>query len=182
MELVAANPYVMTPLLSWKQMDELGRRLLREDGREPSSNARRWVGAADEAVKRMLRRGDTAASLADFTAELGALLGALADCDLALKAALGNGAALRAGDQLRAPGAAALEDDLVERLKTLSSRPLEPRLKAMAPSRWAEILADLAGPGGLSSPNRTPLRSRSCPALWRAWSAARGRARRSPAS
>lgn len=154
MELVAANPYVMTPLLSWKQMDELGRRILREDGREPSTDVRRWVGAADEAVKRMLRRGDTAVSLEEFTAELGTLLGASSDCDLALKAALGNGAALRAGDQLRAPGAAALEDDLVERLRVLSVRPLEPRLKAMAPSRWAEILADLAGPGKALQPEQ----------------------------
>lgn len=147
MEAVAANPYVMVPLLPWKQMDELGRRILMEDGRDPASDPRRHVGAADEAVKRMLRRGDTATTPADFTDDLAALLGPAPNLEAALAAARINGAVLTDGDLLRAPGAAALEDDLVARLKTLSRRRLEPRLGVMKASRWSEMLADMASPG-----------------------------------
>lgn len=154
MELVAANPYVMVPLLPWKQMDELGKRLLREDGHDPAVDRRRLVGAADEAVKRMLRRGDTSTSPDEFAADLGTLLGAPGDCDPAFMTAIGNGAVLRAGDRLRAPGAAALEDDLAGRLRGLAQTALEPRLKAMAPSRWSELLADLAGPGRALQPEQ----------------------------
>jgi exodeoxyribonuclease V alpha subunit len=148
-EALAANPYVMVPLLPWKQMDELGRRLIREDGRDPALDARRQVGAADEAVKRMLRRGDTAATAAVFASDLATLLGIAPDqhaVETALSAALTNGAVLRSGSLLRAPGAAGLEDDLAARFKTLSQRRLEPRLRAMTPSRWSELLADLTGP------------------------------------
>ncbi|MGP8122140.1 MAG: AAA family ATPase, partial [Xanthobacteraceae bacterium] len=148
-EALAANPYVMVPLLPWKQMDALGRRLIREDGRDPAPDARRQVGAADEAVKRMLRRGDTAATATGFASELAMLLGAdpgKPTAEEALNAALTNGAVLRSESLLRAPGAAGLEDDLVGRLKTLSQRRLEPRLGMMTPSRWSEMLADLTGP------------------------------------
>jgi exodeoxyribonuclease V alpha subunit len=148
-EALAANPYVMVPLLPWKQMDELGRRLIREDGRDPALDARRRVGAADEAVKRMLRRGDTAATAAGFASDLATLLGIAPDqhaAEKALSTALTNGAVLSSGSLLRAPGAAGLEDDLAARFKALSQRRLEPRLCAMTPSRWSELLADLTGP------------------------------------
>jgi exodeoxyribonuclease V alpha subunit len=144
-EAIAANPYVMVPLLPWKQMDELGSRLLREDGRDPAADAGRHVGAADEAVKRMLRRGDTATTAAEFASDLTALLGPGPDrqnSEAALTAAPANDAVLRSGDLVRAPGAAALEDDLVLRLKTLSQRRLEPRLGALTPSRWSELVRD----------------------------------------
>ncbi|MGY3617758.1 AAA family ATPase [Bradyrhizobium sp. USDA 10063] len=147
MEAIAANPYVMVPLLPWKQVDELGCRLLREDGREPFADARRQVGAADEAVKRMLHRGDTAATADEFTSALATLLGPASDGEAALTVAIANGAVLPSGRQLRAPGVAALEDDLVNRFRALSQRRPEPRLKGMSPSRWSEMLADLAGPG-----------------------------------
>ena len=145
-QVLAANPYVMVPLLSWKRMDGLGRRLLREDGRDPAIDVRRHVGAADEAIKQMLRRGDTASSAADFTAEVSDLLGTDARMEAVLAAAIANAAARPHRDLMRAPGAAGLEDDLTARLSTLASRPLEARLSAMPPSRWAELLADLAGP------------------------------------
>ena len=148
-EALAANPYVMVPLLPWKQMDELGRRLIREDGRDPALDARRQIGAADETVKRMLRRGDTATTATGFASDLATLLGIAPDrhaAETALSAALTSGAVLRSGSLLRAPGAAGLEDDLAARLKTLSQRSLETRLRAMTPSRWSELLADLTGP------------------------------------
>jgi exodeoxyribonuclease V alpha subunit len=149
-EALAANPYVMVPLLPWKQMDELGRRLLREDGSDPMIDARRHVGAADEAVKRMLRRGDTAVDAADFAAELATLLAVSPNhpvVDAALAAALTNGAVLRAENRVRAPGAAGIEENLVARLGRLSRRPLESRLGVRSPSGWSELLADLTGPG-----------------------------------
>jgi exodeoxyribonuclease V alpha subunit len=147
METIAANPYVMVPLLPWKQMDELGRRILMEDGRDIASDTRRHVGAADEAVKRMLRRGDTATTGDDFADDLSTLLGPAADLRTVIAVACTHGAVLIQGDVLRAPGAAALEDDLADRLKNLSVRPLEPRLGVMKASRWSEMLADMASPG-----------------------------------
>ena len=148
-ETLAANPYVMVPLLPWKQMDELGRRLLREDGTDPMIDARRHVGAADEAVKRMLRRGDTAVEVTDFAADLAALLATSSNdpiVDAAVAVAATNGAVVPSGILMRAPGAAGLEEDLVARLETLSQRPVEFRLGVRSPSGWSELLADLAGP------------------------------------
>jgi exodeoxyribonuclease V alpha subunit len=157
-ETLAANPYVMAPLLPWKQMDELGRRLLREDGLDPMIDVRRHV-AADESVKRMLRRGNTAIDFVDFAADLAALLAA-SPCgpvvETALAAAVANGAVVRSGSRMRAPGAAGLEEDLVARLETLSQRPLESRLGVRSPSRWSELLADLRGPAGLWATNSVP--------------------------
>jgi exodeoxyribonuclease V alpha subunit len=148
-ETLAANPYIMVPLLSWKQMDDLGCRLLREDGRDPALDLRRQVGAADEAVKQILRRGDTAIVADDFAFELAKLLGISPNGPSAANAvgiAIANGAVVRAGQILRAPGAAGLEDDLAVRLKALAARPLEPRLRMLTPSRWSELLADITGP------------------------------------
>jgi exodeoxyribonuclease V alpha subunit len=154
METVAANPYVMVPLLPWKQVDDLGCRLLREDGQDPSVDARRQVGAADEVVKRMLRRGDTAAAAVEFSSHLTALLGPASDDEAALTVSVANGAVVQSGDTLRAPGAAAIEDDLVGRLGILSRRRLKPRLEGKSPSRWSEMLADLAGPGRALEPEQ----------------------------
>ncbi|MBR0688538.1 AAA family ATPase [Bradyrhizobium manausense] len=148
-EALAANPYCMVPLLPWKQMDELGRRLLREDGFDPGTDARRLVGAADEAVKRMLRRGDTAIGVDEFAGQLAALLAIKEKrvVETAMVAALRNAAVVPADHLMRAPGAAALEDDLVDMLAALSRTPRELRLSLRSPSGWSELLADLAAPG-----------------------------------
>jgi exodeoxyribonuclease V alpha subunit len=160
-ETLADNPFVMVPLLPWKQMDELGRRLLREEGLDPLRDARRHVGAADEAVKRMLRRGDTAAATENFEAELADLLGTPdpSITEHAVAAAVRNGAILPAGALMRAPGAAALEDDLVGRFDTLLRGPSETHIAPRSPSRWAELLADLTGP------NRQPSEEQSAAAV-----------------
>ncbi|MCK1627504.1 AAA family ATPase [Bradyrhizobium sp. 160] len=148
-ETLAENPYSMVPLLPWKQMDELGRRLLREDGCDPAADTRRLVGAADEAVKRMLRRGDTAIEVDEFADQLGILLATEEQrvIETAVAAALRNGAVVPADRVVRAPGAAALEDDLVEMLAALSRTPREARLALRSASGWSELLADIAGPG-----------------------------------
>ncbi|HTI88649.1 MAG TPA: AAA family ATPase [Alphaproteobacteria bacterium] len=150
---LAANPYVLVPLLPWKQMDELGTRLLREDGSDPETDARRMVGAADQAVKDMLRRGDTAVEAEDFAMHLAVLLKTTKrpNVEAALAAAARNGAVLPAGRFMRAPGAAALEDFLVHRFGALRRGPVESRIAPRSPSRWSELLADLAGPARLPS-------------------------------
>jgi exodeoxyribonuclease V alpha subunit len=137
-ERLASNPYTMVPLLPWKLLDPLGCRLLREDGADPARDARRITGAADEVVKRMLRRGDTAAETSAFVAEMSSLLGG-ADEANCLRIALLNGAVLRAGDLVRAPGAAGLEDDLVARLHALvlSGGPGE----ALSASGWSDLIS-----------------------------------------
>jgi len=144
MEAVAANPYVMVPLLPWKQMDDLGRRLLATDGKDITVDPRCQVGAADEAVKRMLQRGDTAASFEDFTAALEILMGPGINKIETLSTAVNNGAVISFDGLLRAPGAAALEDDLTARLTMLARRPLEARLNLPKASRWSEMIADIA--------------------------------------
>jgi exodeoxyribonuclease V alpha subunit len=145
-ERLADNPYVMVPLLPWTKTDEIGRRLLREDGRDPASDPRRLTGAADESVKRMLRRGDTAVEAVEFEREVAALLGRDADPN-ALTVATANGAVLPKGALMRAPGAAGLEDDLAERLKALSQGPPEARQATLTPSRWSELISDVISTG-----------------------------------
>jgi hypothetical protein len=147
MERIAANPYVMVPLLPWKRTDAIGKRLILEDGGDPAGDRRRIVGAADEAVKQMLRRGDTASSARDFGMETANLLALPLVADAAVTIAAETGAVLPAGDVLRAPGAAALEDDLAFRLRSVIAGADASRPAPRPASEWAEMLADLAGPG-----------------------------------
>lgn len=143
-EILASNPYVMVPLVSWKRTDEIGRRLLREDGRDPDNDVRRAVGASDEIVKQMLRRGDTAMQARKFESALGSALGFspdVAETRRAIEAAARNGAALWCGDFCRAPGAAGLEDGLTVSRRNLAETPPEPLT------------------GGLSSGDRSKARS-----------------------
>lgn len=137
-ERLALNPYTMVPLLPWKRLDPLGQRLLREDGADPAVDARRITGAADEVVKRMLRRGDTAAAPSAFAAEMSWLLGGADEAEC-LRIALLNGAVRPATDLLRAPGAASLEDDLVARLQALIAA--GGRREAHSASRWSDLIA-----------------------------------------
>ncbi|MBR0841745.1 AAA family ATPase [Bradyrhizobium liaoningense] len=140
-ERLAANPYAMVPLLPWRSLDKLGQRLLREDGFDPTADARRITGAADEAVKRMLWRGDTAADVTTFVAEMRKLLGPGPDAANCLRIALANGAVVPAGDTVRAPGAAALEDELIARLGSLAG--VDARWSALSPSGWSELISQV---------------------------------------
>lgn len=151
-ERLALNPYTMVPLLPWKRLDPLGQRLLREDGADPAMDARRITGAADEVVKRMLRRGDTAAAPSAFGAEMSSLLGGADEAEC-LRIALLNGAVCPAADLLRAPGAASLEDDLVARLQALNAAG-GPR-EALSASGWSDLIVQVEDAGRpLSSDQR----------------------------
>lgn len=138
-ERLASNVYTMVPLLSWQRLDPLGRRLLREDGADPATDARRVTGAADEVVKRMLRRGDTAAETSAFVAEMRRLLAHGPDAPTCLRIALDNGAVLQAGDTVRAPGAALLEDDLTARLRSLVDTGVSQSV--LSASGWSDLIS-----------------------------------------
>ncbi|WP_354255257.1 AAA family ATPase [Bradyrhizobium sp. F1.13.3] len=140
-ERLASNPYTMVPLLSWHRLDPIGRRLLREDGANPAKDVRRITGAADEVVKRMLRRGDTATPVSAFGAEMRTLLGGAADEAQWLRMASLNGAVLLAGDLVRAPGAAGLEDDLVAKLHALIEAGAPP--PPMSASGWSDVISQV---------------------------------------
>ncbi len=153
-EHLAANPYSMVPLLSWSRLDPIGRRLLIEEGRDPRSDARRVTGAADEIVKRMLRRGDTASSTERFAGEMARLLGSTLAPIALLDVARRNGAVVEDGDLLRAPGAAAIEDGLVRLLKAFQVGGDAPAAVRSA-SGWSDYISqaeDASGP--LSSDQR----------------------------
>lgn len=140
-ERLASNPYTMVPLMSWRRLDTLGQRLLREDGFDPAVDARRITGAADAVVKRMLRRGDTAAVTSAFVAEMRTLLGPGVDEKTCLRIALANGAMIPIGDMVRAPGVAALEDDLTARLRALVDAGTDRR--TLSASGWSDLISQV---------------------------------------
>jgi exodeoxyribonuclease V alpha subunit len=153
-ERLAANPYSMVPLVSWSRLDPIGRRLLIEEGRDPRSDARRITGAADEVVKRMLRRGDTAASVERFACEMARLLGSALSPTALLDVARRNGAVVEEGDRLRAPGAAAIEDGLVRLLKAFQVG-AEGLPAVRSAGGWSDIIAQAEDTSGaLSSGQR----------------------------
>ncbi len=142
------NPYIMVPLLAWEAMDELGRRILRESGHDPLVDKRRYVGSADEAVKRMLQRGDTAAPIDCYRVTIAQLLSLTTSSSLldqVLSTAVANGAIILDDGFARAPGAASLEDDLVKRFSLLSKTEQVGRVTADRASKWSELFANIGG-------------------------------------
>lgn len=153
-ERLAANPYSMVPLLSWSRLDPIGRRLLFEEGFNPRADARRITGAADEIVKRMLRRGDTVSSTERFTGEMKRLLGPTLPPAVLLDIARRNGAVVAESGSLRAPGAAAIEDGLVRLLRTFQVG-CEPLPAARSASGWSDLISQAEDPSRpLSSDQR----------------------------
>jgi len=123
-----ANPYCLVPLLDWKRVDELGRRLLAEAGHsDPDSHPNRLVGAADAVVKDVIAAGWTAVTPDDFRQRLAHRLRVALDSpvmDQAIELAWVHKAILRAPDGLlRAPGCAVMENAVVTRLRTMAAEP-----------------------------------------------------------
>jgi exodeoxyribonuclease V alpha subunit len=116
------NPYLAASLLTWKQADHLGLRLLadRSDVSDPSTHVDRLLGAIDSVWRGVLADGDTAISTADMRSQL-QRRGVSAD--LALAAAAEAGLSRTRDGLLRAPGAAWVEDELARRLETLAKQP-----------------------------------------------------------
>ncbi|MEH3119628.1 MAG: AAA family ATPase [Methylorubrum populi] len=158
-EKLTDNPYLLVPLLPWPVVDGIGLRVLSAGG-APPDDVRRQVGAADEAVKRALAKGDTVLSEADLRSALTRLLRADSDAavDTAMAAAERNGAVVAGDDGYRAPGAALMEDGIVERLRTLMGRGAESPVRLPPPSRLAELVADV-------TPERLPLHPQQAAAV-----------------
>lgn len=115
--LLEANPYALVPLLPWKTLDPVAKRITSA----PVFDRRRLVGAVDEVIKGALKGGGTAILEADLERALHRLLGTtdvvvVAD---AIAYAEQRGSIVRAGSMLRAPGAAAMERGVEHRLQRL---------------------------------------------------------------
>jgi len=135
-ERLSENPYCVVPLMSWRQVDRLGLQLLAEAGvADPRLDRRRMVGAVDAAVKRTLKESATAITDADLRAHLAKLLATrnAALIDAAIAAGHDNLAIFpsRTG-AWRAPGAAAMEEDLNRRFRRML-RPAAPYDAAIPP-------------------------------------------------
>lgn len=62
-DAIMDNPYLAAALLPWKEADDFGLRVLRAKGvAEPEEDVERYLGAVDDATKRLLAKGDTIAS------------------------------------------------------------------------------------------------------------------------
>ena len=123
-----ANPYCLVPVLDWKRVDELGRRLLSEAGhREPDHHPHRLVGAADAVIKDVVAAGWTAITPEDFRQRLAQRLQTAPDSpvmDRAIELAWVHKAVLRSSDGLlRAPGCAVMENAVVARLRAMAAEP-----------------------------------------------------------
>ncbi|MDV3251127.1 ATP-dependent RecD-like DNA helicase [Devosia sp. BK] len=119
--ILEANPYALVPLVSWKTIDDIGRAILGRDVDNVVHDRRRLVGAVDECIKLTLQRGATALYEADLEEAIGKLLGIRSPVILgdAIAFAEQDGAVLRDGRTLRAPGAAAMEFALQNRFTAM---------------------------------------------------------------
>lgn len=122
-EQLSRNPYVLVPLLPWRKVDELGKKLFAEARiANPSKDVRRLVGACDASVKALIADGHTATSFANLREVLAKRLGVVPKSpliDQAIDTGKRNGALLPIDDGWRAPGCAAMEDSVLERLRKI---------------------------------------------------------------
>jgi exodeoxyribonuclease V alpha subunit len=129
------NPYCLVPLLDWKRVDGLGLRLLAEAGHsDPESHRHRLVGAADAVVKDLLATGSTAVTSDDLRQRIASKLRMNADASvrLAVDLALSHKAALTSPEGLlRAPGAAIMENFIVDRLGAMVAEPAPVDLRGL---------------------------------------------------
>lgn len=141
-ELLQSNPYALVPLISWRTLDAIGRRLLADD----PYDRRRLVGAVDECIKSALATGSTAVLEPELERAVGKLLNTSSPVIAAdaIAYAEHRGSIVRSGLLLRAPGAAAMEGAVESRLKSLLlsgphfdavdiDEALEKALEALAP-------------------------------------------------
>jgi exodeoxyribonuclease V alpha subunit len=131
-----ANPYCLVPLLDWKRVDELGRRLLAEAGHsDPDNHPHRLVGAADAVIKEVVAAGWTAIFPDDFRRRLALRLKRAPDDAVvatAIEFASIHKAVLEAPDGLlRAPGCAVMESAVVARLRSMAVEPLPVGLRGL---------------------------------------------------
>jgi len=121
---LVAHPYATAAVMSWRNADHIGQRLLlqREDAGNPKRHRDRLLGACDAAWRNILSRGDTASTRSDFLRELGRLG---VDAARALAEGLAAHRVMASEGQLRAPGAARMEREVARELRRLT-QPLPP--------------------------------------------------------
>jgi exodeoxyribonuclease V alpha subunit len=114
------NPFVAASLMDWKAADRIGQRLLRaaHEGADLQRHPDRLMGALSNVWRELLSEGDTAATDETVYAML-KLRGV--DPEAAIKLADENGALRRIGPLLRVPGAAWLEDQIVNAILSIES-------------------------------------------------------------
>jgi exodeoxyribonuclease V alpha subunit len=138
-EKLSANPYCLVPLLPWAKVDALALKLLGESGvDEPTRDIRRLVGACDSVVKTHIRAGHTAGTRESLASGLVDRL-QVSDTSPVIAAAIEAGKRYGAilpvtDDWWRAPGCAAMEDLVHQRLREIadSASPIKiPKRKAI---------------------------------------------------
>lgn len=112
------NPYVPASLMDWKPADRLGQRLLRaaHEGADLQRHPDRLMGALSNVWRELLSEGDTAAT--DQTVYSMLKLRGV-EPEAAIKLAEDNGALRRTGSLIRVPGAAWLEDQVVNAIHSI---------------------------------------------------------------
>ncbi|HEY0835786.1 MAG TPA: AAA family ATPase [Azospirillum sp.] len=125
-DALECNPYILTAFMDkWSKVDELGLRLLKENGvAEPRKDIGRLVGAVDFVIRDMVSgEGHTIIDAPSLRTGLARCLKAKADSgaiDEAVRLGEVNGATLPLPDGTwRAPGCAVLEEGLADRFRAM---------------------------------------------------------------
>lgn len=133
------NPYLVASLVDWKLADRVGQRLLRyaDPNADLVAHPARLAGALCSVWRDILSHGDTAAS--EDRVEI-----LLEACGVPARAALNlaeeNGALRRSGSLLRVPGAAWLEDQVVNALHAIET--LTPTVQVPTGDALARLVYD----------------------------------------
>jgi len=120
-ERLRRNPYIAASLVDWKLADRVGQRLLREadPNADLVAHPARLAGGLSSVWRHILSNGDTAA----LAGRVEALLEAReVPARAALELAEENGALRHSGSLLRVPGAAWLEDQVVNAIHAIETR------------------------------------------------------------
>jgi exodeoxyribonuclease V alpha subunit len=124
-ERLSANPYCLVPLLPWKKVDAIGRKLMVEQNcKTPSADIRRLVGACDAVVKAEIADGHTAGDFDTLRAGLARHLKVAPDASLvdqAIAAGKRHGSIVPGSDGWRAPGCASMEVQVLGGLREIAA-------------------------------------------------------------
>lgn len=173
-----ANPYTLAGLLPWKQLDELGLRLLAgtvDQRFDPAKDARRLVGLVDAVmIERLTETGDTAIPGDKLTASIGRRLGetvSKAEVQRVVDDAIGLAVANRGiipdrrdeGEPVyRAPGCWAMETMLVDRIADLVGGPWRSVIPQLLPDQRKRLVEAACASEGI---RLHPEQENACTAL-----------------
>jgi exodeoxyribonuclease V alpha subunit len=121
-EALERNPYILSTILRWTQIDAVGLRILRarDNGQSPLSAPERLIGAIDSVMQDSIAAGHTAISKDSLVFALQKKLGQPERIiQTAIKLGLKNTAIINGGEIWRAPGCALMEDQLLARFREM---------------------------------------------------------------